>query len=121
MHDEQRADVVRDAAVALLMEARAEYLANGANPLKHWDQLQDRLAAAMRTSGSAEQLVSTLRRGLNLSAPSSSFSNAATVLVGAMDADPMLWIGLLESELGYLMARARVEAERRKAAREESK
>jgi hypothetical protein len=43
------------------------------------------------------------------------------VLVGAMDADPMLWIGLLESELGYLMARARVEAERRKAAREEAK
>jgi hypothetical protein len=121
MHDEQRADAVRDAAVALLMEARAEYLANGANPLKHWDQLQDRLAAAMRTSGSAEQLVSTLRRGLNLSAPSSAFSNAATVLVGAMDADPMLWIGLLESELGYLMARARVEAERRKAAREEAK
>jgi len=121
MHDEQRADVVRDAAVALLMEARAEYLTNGANPLKHWDQLQDRLAAAMRTSGSAEQLVSTLRRGLNLSAPSSAFSNTATLLVGAMDADPMLWIGLLESELGYLMARARVEAERRKAAREEAK
>jgi hypothetical protein len=38
-----------------------------------------------------------------------------------MDADPMMWLGVLESEIGYLMARSRVEAERRKAAREDAK
>ena len=42
-------------------------------------------------------------------------------LVEVMDADPMMWLGVLESEIGYLMARTRVEAERRKAAREEMK
>ena len=119
--DEQRADAVREAAVMLLLEARAEYLANGANPMKHWDQLQDRLATSLRTSGNAEQMVSSLRRGLNLSAPSSAFSKASTTLVEVMDADPMLWLGMMESEIGYLMARTRVEAERRKAAREEAK
>lgn len=65
--------------------------------------------------------MSSLRRGLNLSAPSSAFSKASTTLVEVMDADPMLWLGMMESEIGYLMARSRVEAERRKAAREEAK
>jgi len=41
--------------------------------------------------------------------------------VDTLDADPSLWLGMMESEIGYLMARSRVEAERRKAAREEGK
>jgi len=41
--------------------------------------------------------------------------------VRVLDADPMLWLGMMESEIGYLMARTRVETERRKAAREEAK
>jgi hypothetical protein len=121
MHDEQRADAVRDAAVEMLLELRAEYLANGANAMKHWDQLHDRTLMALRTSANGEQLTSALRRGLNLSASSSRCSNAIDRFVRVLDADPMLWLGMMESEIGYLMARTRVEAERRKAAREESK
>lgn len=117
MLDERKADAVRDAAVAVMMATRSEYLAAGASALKHWDQLHDRLHLALRTSSTAEQLVTALRRGLRLSAPSSDSSAAAVDLVGAMDADPTQWIGMLEDEIGLVMARSRLEAERRRGLR----
>lgn len=117
MLDERKADAVRDAAVAVMMATRAEYLAAGANALKHWDQLHDRLHLALRTSSTAEQLVTSLRRGLHLSAPSSDSSAAAIDLVTAMDADPSACMDMLESEIGLVMARSRVEAERRRDAK----
>lgn len=121
MLDEAKADAVREAAVEMLLELRAEYLASGISAMKHWDQLHDRTLMALRTSSNGETLTTAIRKGLNLSASSSRCSNAIDRFVKVLDADPMLWLGMMESEIGYLMARTRVEAERRKAAREEGK
>ncbi|MFA7295667.1 MAG: hypothetical protein WC211_00605 [Dehalococcoidia bacterium] len=120
MLDEAKADAVRDAAVAVMMATRSEYLRAGASALKHWDQLHDRFHLALRTSSTAQQLVTALRRGLRLSAPSSDSSAAAVALTDAMDADPTAYMDLLESEIGLVMARARLESERRRDARDAS-
>jgi hypothetical protein len=58
---------------------------------------------------------------LQLGAPSSASSNAAVALVSAADADARHALDLIESEVGLVMARARLEAERRKAVREAEK
>jgi len=114
--DEARADAIREAAIRVLLETRREYLAAGANALKHWEQLYDRLVLALRTSSTAEQFVSAFRRGLHLGAPSVEAARAAVALAEAMDADAASWIALLEEEVGYLVAAARKAAEERKEA-----
>lgn len=117
MDEVQRSEAVRDAAVNLVMELRSEYLRAGASALDHWDHLQSRLIFAVRTSESIEQAVTAYRMRLQLGAPSSSSSEAAVRLVDAADADARQALELIESEVGLIMARARLEAERRKAAR----
>lgn len=114
MDEVQRADEIRDAMVDLLLELRREYLRAGGDPLTHWDQLHSRFLIACRTSGTGEQMVSAMRRGLRLAAPSSTSSAAMVRLVTAMDADPEQWIALLEEEAGYLLAMARMRADEAK-------
>ena len=114
----QQREAVRDAAVSLMMETRSEFLASGANPMSHWDQLHDRLLVAMRSSETVETLVTAWRRGLRLGSPSLGCATAAQQLAETADADAQEMIEMLESELGLIMARARLEAERRKAAKE---
>lgn len=114
----QRAEAVRDAVVGLVLELRGEALAAGMSPLTHWDQLHDRMLVAARSSESIETFVTTTRRGLRLGVPSSGSSAAAVTLAEAADADAQEAIELIESEIGLVFARARLEAERRKEARE---
>lgn len=115
--DEGKRDRVIDRVVDLLMEVRAEYLAGGANALKHWDQIHDRAKLATRTSERMSEWCSTLRRRLNLSTPSNSTSSALLALCAEVDADDAEALDLIESEMSFVMARCRVEAERRKEAR----
>ena len=115
----QRDEAVRDAAVNLVMELRSEYLRAGASALDHWDHLQSRLIFALRSSETIEQAVTAYRMRLQLGAPSSGSSSAAVALVDAADVDARHALDLIESEVGLVMARARLEAERRKAAREQ--
>lgn len=116
--DEGRRDRVLDHVVTLLLEMRAEYLANGANALKHWQQLQDRALLATRTSSRISEWVTTLGRELQLGNPSSSRSSATMALIAEVDADDGEALDAIEDQLGVLMARARVEAERRRDERE---
>lgn len=117
--DEGRRDRIIDAVVVMLLEVRAEYLAGGANALKHWQQLHDRALLATRTSSRISEWTTTLARALQLGSPSKSRSSAMITLCEEVDADDAEALDLIEDELGYVMARCRLEAERRKAAREE--
>ena len=108
---------MRDAAVALVMETRAEFLASGVSALTHWDQLHARLLVAMRSSETIETLITAWRRGLRLGVPSLGSSGAAEHLANMADADAQEMIEMLESEVGLVFARARLEAERRKEAK----
>lgn len=118
---EKRLDELRDKTVNLLLEMRAAYLANGANALKHWDQIHDRMRAAARTTTTVEEWTSAMLRGLQLSAPSSSISSRAVELSDDVVAQgaKTAWLDLLEREHAYLIAMARLEAEDRKKTKEE--
>lgn len=117
---ESQLEELRNLTVKVLLEMRSAYLAAGANPLKHWEQLQTRAEVAVRTSPSVEEWVSKMQRKLGLSGPSKSISSAATILsdeVAAMKATTR-WLDMVESEAGYLFALAQVEAEDRRERKE---
>lgn len=114
MLDEAARERQRTKTVDLLLEMRAAYLAGGANPLKHWDQLQDRLRAAARTSSTVAEWVTQMSRSLGLSAPSSRFSEAVMSLDAEVADAGSAWLDLLESEWGLLMAMSRQISEQRK-------
>lgn len=108
--------------VDLVLGVRAQYLA--AYPkasLKHWDQIQERLRASARTSGTLSEMTTSLLRLLNIPAPSKATSSAVLAIesVGEEMAGHrvMSWI---ESNFALIMARSRLESERRKDAREEA-
>jgi len=115
MNDEKRREL-RKLTVSLLVDLRAEYLAAGASPLKHWDQLQDRLRVAARTSETFAQWATMLDRLLGLGAPSKARSSATVTLADAIGVEHTAFLVMVEEDTGLIMALARQEAERRKSA-----
>jgi hypothetical protein len=121
MLDERNKRALEDLAVAWVLALRREYLQSPqCNVMKHWDQIQDRMRLAARTSGSADEWVTAVRRSLRLSAPSVDSSRCSDALVSeARDhAGGVEFLELIEARHAYLMARARVAAEEAKTARE---
>lgn len=121
MLDEKVKEKLRTLTVELLLELRVAYLGSpGANALKHWDQLQERMRAAARTTASPEEWATKMRRDLNLSAPSSLGSKVFVELVHEVTERNARrdWLDMVEREHGYLIALSRLSAEKRKEARE---
>lgn len=117
---EEQAEQLRSLTVEMILEVRRAYLASGASPLKHWDQLQNRALSSARRASSADEWVTMLCRGLQLPALSSSASRALLDLTHAvreMGAAGQ-WLSMLDREIGLVMALARVSSEERRAARE---
>lgn len=120
MLDEKRSDELRQATVRLVLDVRREYLMCGASPLKAWDQIGDRMRAATRQSTGPEEWATRLCRSLQLGQPSSSTSHsmaALSVLLPDRRARGD-WLDLIEREHAYVIALARLEAERRRDVRE---
>lgn len=118
--DEKQRRKLEDLTVAVLLATRREYLASPqCNALKHWDQLQDRMRSAARTSATAEEWATSLRRGLRLAAPSRDSSACLEALVAEVrdETTGRAFLELVEARHAYLLARARVQAEEAKAAR----
>ena len=115
--NEETKEAWRNLLVLVLLDLRAAYLAAGASPLKHWDQLLDRMRASSRTSSSVEEWHTSMCRSLQLGAPSSAASSTLSELVLTVGPYRSELLDLVEREHGYLMAKARLEAERRKAER----
>lgn len=122
MQEETR-EKLRQQTVAVLLTVRNEYLSAGANPLKHWDQIQDRLRSAARTSADVPEWVTKLSRSLGLASPSRARCSATDTLAGTVRelACAGAWLDLVEDEHGYLMAMTMLEADKRRAAREAEK
>lgn len=119
---EQEKRVLERLTVDLLMEIRAAYLATpGCSALKHWDQLQSRMRVASRTCSSVQEWATALHKGLQLPAPRNSTSSVLWQLVEMVERTQrgqVAWLDLVEREYAYLLSRCRLEAERRKEARE---
>lgn len=105
-----------DKTVRVVLAIRAQYLANGANALKHWQQIHDRLRISTATAGSVEEWVTLMCSGLRLPTPSKDLSSAMVELATeeSCNANATQWLELMEREHAYVMALARAEAEDRK-------
>jgi hypothetical protein len=109
--------------VEVLLALRAAYLRTGqANALKHWDILQNRARAAARTTASPEEWATKLQRDLQIASLSSSASSVVVELVHEVTERNARgeWLDLIEREHGYLIALARLTAEKRKEAANEA-
>lgn len=62
--------------------------------------------------------MTTLRKGLRLTAANSRSSEAAMRFAAALDADAAMWIAHVQSEIGFYIARARRECDEERDARE---
>lgn len=102
--------------VEVILELRRAYLASGASPLKHWEQLQDRVRMAAKTSASVADWVTNVSRNLGLGSPSNSLSSAIKLLeLGVQETCyPEEWLDLVEDEYTFLIALCRLEVARRK-------
>ena len=113
---EPQKEALRSKLCAVLLEMRSAYLRAGANPLKHWDQMRDRLRAAVRQTATVKELLTSLGRRLKIDAPSSALSSK----IEALDAEAMAlhcqaqFLQLIEDEELYLFARIRAEADDRR-------
>lgn len=107
----------REATTGVMLDLRSAYLRAGASPLKHWDQLLDRMRAAARTAASVEEWHTSMSRSLQLGAPSNSASSALADLRALVGAARTEWLDMIDREHGLLIAMARLEAERRKGDR----
>ena len=108
---------LRTLTVEAILELRSAYLGTpGCNVLKHWDQIQDRMRAAARSSETPEEWLTTMTRTLQLGAAkpvSSRWFRDLTDFVRERKA-AREWLDLLEREFGYLIAVARGVAEQRR-------
>lgn len=117
--DVEKRERWRKLTVDLVMAVRSEYLASGASALSHWDQLKDRMLASARTSQGASEWVTALCRRLSLAAPGKPLSSATESLVSDVEsAGPrgeLEFLAFVEAEYGLVLARARLEGERRRS------
>lgn len=118
MEDEKQK--LRDLTVEVVLALRAAYLrTSGANVLKHWDTLLTRLRSAARTCATPEELVTQMQRRLGIQSLNSDACRVSTDLadyVREHDAATR-WLDMLDREHGFVMAQARLVAERRKEER----
>lgn len=116
--DEKTKESLRNLTTLVVLDLRAAYLANGASPLKHWDQMLDRMRSATRTTSSVEEWHTAVSRGLQLGAPSSAACSTLSELVATVGPFRSEWLDLVERESGYVIALARLEAEKRRDVRD---
>jgi len=117
--DNDKREALIQRTVAVVLELRRQYLATGANALKHWQQIHDRLRISVRTTTSVAEWATRMQAGLKLGVPSSSLSSAILLLEDEAACIPQpAWLDLIEREHAYVMAVARKEAEDRKEQRE---
>ena len=117
MISEEEKESLRQATILVILDIRAQYLANGASALKHWEQLTTRVRSAAKQATTAAEWVSQVMRKLQIEAPSSNCSENINRLVSRTHSCDAEWLDLVEREVGYLIAACREEAEARQEAR----
>lgn len=115
MLDERQRERARSALVEFVLVVRRSYLRAGANPIKHWEQLQNRALSAVRRAGSVDEWTTLLPRGLQLPTTLDSTGSSAIWELSkvAQDIGHTAVLDLMEREAGLIMAMARKLAEER--------
>lgn len=120
----EKKELLEQLTVLLLLELRRAYLQTpGCSVLKHWDQLQSRSLAAAKMAQDPGEWATQVMRRLQIQSPGKWLSLRLLELQSEVTAlgsgGPGAWLDLVEREVGYLFARCREEAEKRKDRREE--
>lgn len=117
--DENRKEVLEQATVRVLLAIRARYLAEGANALKHWDQLHDRMRSAIEEvkHKTVAAWFTRLAETLDIQVTSSISSVVAELEAEVQTTERSAWANMVREEHAMLIALAQKEAEARKAAR----
>lgn len=121
MLDKQQRKQLETLLVELLLDIRAGHLASSqANPLKHWEQLENAALMAAKTSGTLSEWATRVAAKMGLATLNSSASDGLRALVAACDEHGahLAILGIIESEHSYIIALTRGSAEARKDARE---
>lgn len=118
--EEALREKLRTKTIEFILACRRQYLMNGANAIKHWEQIQNRCLSACRRASTPEDWCTKVLRGLQLAHLDSSGSSTLTDLVAAVIEGGATdeWLRLVQDELGYLMATARGIADEQRAAKE---
>ena len=114
---------LEDLTVALMLSIRSEFLASGAKALTHWEQLHTRMKRASLTTSSMQRCITKIYEGLRLGAPRSSTCSdigRLSAAIAEIERGESAWMAMLRTEHAYLIARCRVEAERRKDDRQQT-
>lgn len=110
-----------DLTVDVVLAARAQYLAGGANAIKHWPQIADRVRAAARTTEGPEAWCSKLLGDLKVQAPTKATAGAVLELAQFVrkggERGARAWLELVQDEVMFIIAQAQLQAEERAAAR----
>ena len=121
MLDNQQRKRLESLLVEFLLDVRAGHLASSqANPLKHWEQIENAILMASKTSGNLSEWATKVASKMGLSNLNSGASVGLRALVSACDeyGSHLAILQTIESEHSYLMALTRGSAEARKDARE---
>lgn len=123
MLEEQEKERLRTLTVEVLLELRGAYLSTYGSrvSMAHWEQIQNRMRSATRTTTGPEEWVTDLCRSLRLVAQGPLGCAAVVDLVAAVRerSCATAWLDLIDREWGYIMALTRLSAEKRKADRAE--
>ena len=116
MLNEEKKEALRTKTVQVLLELRAAYLLlPSCQPLKHWQQIHDRMRMSARTCCSVAEWITRMHRSLGIGTLNKSLSLAIVELSDEVECIPdPEWLDLLDQEHAYIMALARLEAEDRK-------
>lgn len=119
----EQKDALVHRTVDVLLHLRAQYLANGANALKHWNQIGDRMREASATSRTVEEWTTRMMRTLQIGQQSKALSTSVVALRDEVTAQKRErdWLRMCAAEQAYIVAVAQMEAEDRKTQRETSR
>lgn len=120
MLNEEKKEALRQRTVEVILSLRAAYLQTpGCQPLRHWQQLHDRMRMSARTCESVAEWITRMQRSLGIATPGPALSRAIVQLSDETEVIPdPEWLDLIDKEHAYIMALARLEAEDRKEKRE---
>lgn len=111
-------DLLRDKTIDLILRARAMHLRSPqANVLKHWDQIHDRMKGAVLRNDSVEGWATELLRELGVPSPNKYLSSAIVELTDIVREHDCMheWRQMVRRESSYIMAKARLIADQRRA------
>lgn len=110
--DKETKEETRERTAEIVRLARDQYIQNGANPKKAWEQISTRMASAARRSDSVQSWVSRFLRDLQISDPGDEISEYSVWISGNVEYQE--FSRFIDDEYQYIIALARLSHQNKK-------